>query len=275
MENRNKRINDRILYIRKMLNRYSENLDTYLDLGCGDCTVTSNIAQEFNFSKIYGADIIDKPKNIPSDITYIKSTYDHIPLESNSVDLITCFVCIHHFTDPTTMLCEIYRVLKPGGYLYFREHDVMTRDDQAYIDLIHIIMSAKNNEPVSFGYYASKEELSKTLISIGFNHVSTSTYSHHNPQRLYHSLFQKSSKTVTDDILSLQLCKYEINPIIWIKDRIHIVNDFYRNSVINKIEKQFSISKDVVISIIYKCNKNNPDDLYELLRNNLKIKIKN
>jgi len=49
-------------------------------------------------------------------------------LQDESVDLVTCLMSIHHFEDFDLMLKEIKRVLKPGGFLFVREHDVARHD---------------------------------------------------------------------------------------------------------------------------------------------------
>ena len=51
-----------------------------------------------------------------------------IGLPDCSVDLVTCIMSMHHFRDFNQMLKEISRVLKPGGYLFIREHDVDIQD---------------------------------------------------------------------------------------------------------------------------------------------------
>ncbi len=63
-------------------------------------------------------------------------------LASNRVDLITCFVTLHHVPHLEPMLCEIVRILRPGGYLILREHDCKnTRSLPAkYLNFVHAFM---------------------------------------------------------------------------------------------------------------------------------------
>lgn len=44
-----------------------------------------------------------------------------IPFESESIDLITCFGVLHHIPNVSTVIRELHRVLKPGGYALVRE----------------------------------------------------------------------------------------------------------------------------------------------------------
>lgn len=37
---------------------------------------------------------------------------------------MTIFVSLHYFTDYPVMMKELVRILKIGGYLFIREHDV-------------------------------------------------------------------------------------------------------------------------------------------------------
>lgn len=42
-----------------------------------------------------------------------------LPFPDNSVDLVYCFQSAHHFTEQQKTLAEVWRVLKPGGYLLY------------------------------------------------------------------------------------------------------------------------------------------------------------
>lgn len=44
-----------------------------------------------------------------------------IPYEDNTFGLITCFGVLHHIPNVTYVMNELFRVLKPGGYLLIRE----------------------------------------------------------------------------------------------------------------------------------------------------------
>lgn len=57
------------------------------------------------------------PKN------YLKADpQGHIPLEDNTVDLVTCFWVLHHLPKITPTISEIHRVLKPGGFALIRDY---------------------------------------------------------------------------------------------------------------------------------------------------------
>lgn len=43
----------------------------------------------------------------------------NIPVEDNSYDAIICSSVLEHVRDPLTAMSEMYRILKPGGYMFF------------------------------------------------------------------------------------------------------------------------------------------------------------
>lgn len=60
---------------------------------------------------------------------YIKpNVNDSIDCESNGFDLITCFGALHHVPNVSSMIGEMYRCLKEGGYLLLREPTVSMGD---------------------------------------------------------------------------------------------------------------------------------------------------
>ncbi len=89
-----------------------------LELGCAD-TMTSLALKEKGFNAI-ALDIVDQrqepAKN--SDIRFIQSAAESIPLDSQSVDFVFSYNALEHFEDPQKVLTEVHRLLKPGGCFY-------------------------------------------------------------------------------------------------------------------------------------------------------------
>jgi len=53
---------------------------------------------------------------------YVKPEIDgKLQFGKNQFDLVTCFGTLHHIPNVSFVLCELIRVLKPGGYLLLRE----------------------------------------------------------------------------------------------------------------------------------------------------------
>src|SRR5437763_10067099 len=40
-----------------------------------------------------------------------------LPLATNSVDVAMCHMLLHHVVSPRTVLAELHRVVRPGGYM--------------------------------------------------------------------------------------------------------------------------------------------------------------
>ena len=96
-----------------------------LDLACGSGQTAFDICSRFQ--RTIGIDIskeqiasaqekastLDKPAN---DVQFVVASASKLPLENESVDLITCSVA-WHWLDPETVFAEIDRVLKRPGIL--------------------------------------------------------------------------------------------------------------------------------------------------------------
>lgn len=104
-----------------------------------------------------------------------------IDKEANSIDLVTCFMAIHHFADLNKMLCEIRRVLILDGFLFIREHDVPLKDKalRSYIEEMH----RKYPDHPTDGYMKlfGRDEMREILESYGFSHIGDSNYTGTNP----------------------------------------------------------------------------------------------
>ena len=51
----------------------------------------------------------------------------HLPFFDNSFNFVFCYQTLHHFPDPSPIVGEIYRVLKPGGHFFVNEEPVSQR----------------------------------------------------------------------------------------------------------------------------------------------------
>ncbi|RUS19977.1 hypothetical protein BC937DRAFT_86620 [Endogone sp. FLAS-F59071] len=96
-----------------------------LDAGCGYGTWCLEMARDYPQSTFVGIDIDDLlPKtDIPQNCTFLKGDTRELPFEDSSFDYIYQRGMILSFTpeDWTRTVAELYRVLRPGGWLEFFE----------------------------------------------------------------------------------------------------------------------------------------------------------
>lgn len=102
--------------------------DCILDIGCGPGNILINLKEKFPKASIAGLDI--DPKMIPVakkkiekagfSIDLIEASATEIPFPPNSFDVALSTLLIHHLEtkDKKIMLCEAFRVIKPGGKFY-------------------------------------------------------------------------------------------------------------------------------------------------------------
>ena len=188
-----------------------------LDVGCADAVITQGIAEAYGISQVYGNDVrpateFKQPTKF-SHIVYRQTIDNTIDIPTHSVDLVTCFVVMHHFDDFDKMMTEICRILKPRGYFYFREHDVdvndmsvetytldgkpITTTKKDFLDQMHAQWEDHCvGCPINyFSRLGLKDKLEKNYA---FRHLADSDYTSKdpkipvkNPQALYHSLYLK------------------------------------------------------------------------------------
>jgi methionine biosynthesis protein MetW len=92
-----------------------------LELGCGNGSIISSVAQDLNTTSLFGVDINEKAlleaakKGI---ITHrIDLNSDFLDYPNNSFDIILMEEVIEHLVNPDHALEETFRLLKNGGYL--------------------------------------------------------------------------------------------------------------------------------------------------------------
>lgn len=181
----------------------------YLDLGCGDGSITALIGKQYGFApgQIYGVDIYPV---VNPEITYAVAQPDGcIKLPDATVDLATAIVSFHHIEQLDKTLSELARVMADGGHLIIREHDTTRAEQNAeFIDYIHAMIKYLNvgefnehfetwevqskalTQYMASINYKSASQWTELLADVGFELVETSTYTVSNPQKLYFALYK-------------------------------------------------------------------------------------
>lgn len=175
-----------------------------LDYGCGPGSLTIELSKRLESKRIYACDVI-KPK-IADDINF-ELIYDGqiLPYKNHTFDTIICMMVLHHVKDIKNALKELYRILKPGGYIIIREHDFLD-NMQVYLDIVHgmynfVLNDVIEDEKFCSNYYAkyrSDKEWRKLLDEYKFKHLLKTQSDDpikgnyiNNPQRQYFMILTK------------------------------------------------------------------------------------
>lgn len=116
--------------------KYNVNPGCFLDLGCASGRVTRHTALEHPKMKTMGCDINRLhvewcnsylPESV---VTFQNHSVPSLPLESNSVDIISAYSVFTHIEAmETTWLMELRRVLRPGGIAWVTLHTEGTLEE--------------------------------------------------------------------------------------------------------------------------------------------------
>ncbi|CAN5570602.1 hypothetical protein BH11BAC2_BH11BAC2_07270 [soil metagenome] len=115
----------------QMLKKYFSSYSgkgTLLDLGCGPRPYYSIYAPYFD--KTIGADLADSP--FPKQQIDIYCSATAVPLDDASIDVILCTEVLHDIAEPSELIDEAKRLLKPGGTLILTTPFVVPIVDGAY-----------------------------------------------------------------------------------------------------------------------------------------------
>jgi len=100
--------------------RNADNIRRVMDVGCGAGDSYDSFRRKNPNVEWVGLDVKESPEveaRRRTDAVFVTFDGIHIPLESNSFDLIYCRQVLEHARYPLALLREVQRVLKPGGYL--------------------------------------------------------------------------------------------------------------------------------------------------------------
>jgi len=96
-----------------------------LDIGCGEGYNTRLLAQKgarlkaIDISENFIRKAREAESDSPLNIDYLVASATELPFEDEQFDFATSFMCLMDLPKPDSALQEIYRVLKPTGFLQF------------------------------------------------------------------------------------------------------------------------------------------------------------
>lgn len=114
--------------LRKALLNIKNNA-TILGIGSGDGQELKSFIEKIGTAYIIengNYSLIDELKDRT---VLMKANYKGVlPFEDNKFDFIVCFSSLHHIANISFVMAELFRVLKPSGYLFIREPIVSMGD---------------------------------------------------------------------------------------------------------------------------------------------------
>lgn len=204
------RIKARTRDLDSMLTSNMKRVNTYLDFGGGDGTISEGIAKWLGVKKenAISADVAGWLSGTQVQKQLSGITFNTIPIsgklpyKDGQFDAITCFVVLHHIEKLEDRINELYRILAPGGWLLIREHDCRDNATRAIIDIYHNLFELIYNKSPNYskvldeyyGEYKNKEQWHFLMQDAGFEKLDNLKYSDIRKDdllRIYYYIYSK------------------------------------------------------------------------------------
>lgn len=150
----------------------------YLDVGCGDGSLTRKVSEIIGALEVYGVDHDEKAlaKAREKGIMTFKCDLNTqpLPFSDESIDVITAFEVIEHLSNPLNMLRDALRVLRRRGLLIIETPNAMGCASRFIADQLKlIIITGKRSlkDPLIEAREArgfTPQSLRSVLLNLGF-----------------------------------------------------------------------------------------------------------
>ena len=116
----------RYLAARQAAQRMSEGIAA--DLGCGPGLLAIELARQTPGLRVVGVDLSPemlaqgeenaRESGVEEHVSFRLGDVVNVPVPDGSLDLVVSTLSLHHWSNPTAVLNEIARILRPGGAFY-------------------------------------------------------------------------------------------------------------------------------------------------------------
>ena len=102
--------------------------DTLIDIGCGPGAFLASVHKRFPSVRLFALDLSTNmakttQERLGDAVVATVGDAEEMPFEDSRFDVVTCNMSIHHYPHPLAALCEMRRILKPGGTLLLNDMD--------------------------------------------------------------------------------------------------------------------------------------------------------
>ena len=99
-----------------------------IDIGCGPGGFLCAVQKRFPDIQLNALDLSEEmvretQERLGPSAVAIVGDSEHMPLESERYEIVTCNMSIHHYPHAQDAVNEMYRILKPGGTLLLNDMD--------------------------------------------------------------------------------------------------------------------------------------------------------
>lgn len=118
------------------------------DIGCGTLSFTYKEYAKYNSENLYLCDLSYEMLKIGinriqikdlgiSKINFLRSNALNMPFDDNTVDIVLNFGLFHIFDDPSLLIREIVRILRPNGKIFLTSLCTDRKFSAKYLNLLH------------------------------------------------------------------------------------------------------------------------------------------
>jgi 2-polyprenyl-6-hydroxyphenyl methylase/3-demethylubiquinone-9 3-methyltransferase len=148
-----------------------------LDVGCGGGYACEHLAR--CQAVVSGTDLLEESLREARDhatqsnlrIDYRLCSVERLPYDDEVMDSVTCFDVLEHIPDKQTTLSEIYRVLKPGGWLFLDTLNKTFWSKLLAIWLGEVLFRLITRGTHDWRYFISPYDLRRLLATAGFTEM--------------------------------------------------------------------------------------------------------